>query len=79
MWKIEHYLNGVCRVSDIVSWHLQLIPIQSKIAISSNTGAATPGLGAVLMAVVAIYDAASDKYDAVALEINGSTKLIKVE
>jgi len=78
MWKIEHYLNGVCRVSDIVSWHLQLIPIQNKIQTSLTSGV-TPGLGAVLMAVVAIYDAASDKYDAVALEINGSTKLIKVE
>jgi len=78
MWKIEHYLNGVCRVSDIVSWHLQLIPIQNKIQTSLTSGV-TPGLGAVLMVVVAIYDAASDKYDAVALEINGSTKLIKVE
>lgn len=73
--KIEHAVEGVKRVSEVLSWHIQIVPIAPRGIVGPSGG--VQGVGLSLFAVVSLCDAAAGVFRPAVVVIDESVVLVE--
>jgi len=71
--KIEHFVSHVRRVSDVIAWQVQIVPVRPSLVKSVTEEI---GFGLSLIAVVALYNSADDSYRPGVVIIDDTVRIV---